>query len=237
MLYYLMLLPIIALITLSSTIVHYKIHLAAMVELNSADNVKLISPLTTANIKPIEAKDQHFNKTLQDIASAVNLKLPTAVILNFHDQPQNIAKQLDLIAKTNGIKEVIYSKQILLQSQNLCYIMQHLVNMLLFFILILTITINLLLATQYNDHNIKTLKQIIPQLLISLILAMISCYFLTSYIVNLIKLLDKNFTFNINHFYIIATTLISATGFAILQLLSIKIYHKWINSVSTSQNN
>ena len=212
------------LLILYPPLVHYKFHFSAVVELHQTTDQGLVTAVTKAKITQLKSAD--LAKYKKDLADNVNLQLPPTLLLEFYDRPSVIKKELDLISSNSEVINVLYNKNLLNATQNICYIIQEIANIITIFLTLLSILIAL--ASVFNnkvqnaDEVLKTVKLLALELFLATIIAITATIALVKYIGTLINLQDPFFILHINYLSLVLYALLCVVATAILQLISIK---------------
>lgn len=212
------------LLTLYQPLVHYKFHFSAVVEMHQATDQGSIAAVTKAKITQL--KNEDLTKYRQDIADKFNVQLPPTLLLEFYDRPSIIKKELALIIANPEVINVLYNKNMLNATQNICYIIQEIANIVTIFLTLLSILIAIASVfnnkVQSSDEVLQTVKMVSIELSLATILAISATITLVKYIGTLINLQDPFFTLHINYLSLVLYALLCVMAIAILQLISIK---------------
>ncbi len=210
----------IMLVTCYQPIMNYKFHFVVIAELNSTQDIQNNTSLTHAKIKVISNPDlKQYN---QNFAKDIKLQLPPTVLLSFYDRPQNIKHEIKDLLSTNEVKNLSYNNTLLNEIQNICYIVQQVLNAISWFIIIALLTILFYVNIQYEkDDLIASLKNIIIESVIAILLATALSIFFIIKLNILLQIHNPDYKIIINYVslalydlaFIILSTLISLISF------------------------
>lgn len=204
-------------------IMNYKFNFVAIAELSPTQGIQNISSLTHAKIKTISTPDlKQYN---QNFAKDIQLQLPPTILLSFYDTPDNIRHEIKNLLEHSEVKNLSYNNTLLNEIQNICYIVQHILNAITCFIIISSLVILFYMnSQQIKDDFITILKNIITESVIATLIATALSIFFIVKLNSVLQLHSPDYKIIINYVSLMLYDLAFIIFSILVSLISFKFF-------------